>query len=314
MSAASSPAAQPAPFRVWLRRELIRELRLGGVFLAVGLVAVFVAPRVSSSFSAAWTRLNYQLTYSALEQHPTALFDTFAARLSESEYGWGFFHWSEPFNVTAAREHLRTEFPEFVGVGADGKAQTLRRSTTRPRMPAAEREARTQAYLERHRQIESRRFGHLYGQESAFEVATPTQRLARLSTKLLGLPDAFFHVLRTIISGGVASILLASGTLAIAAVAIWNSPRPARHWLKLIVWPVLAAALGWVSIGLMSVAAAFFGGLTPNTSALALLAGAPLIYLAAKAPLRLFEELQLKPKPWDGVDRRRTPRPPVASA
>lgn len=314
MSAAPAPAAQPITFRVWLRRELFRELRLGALFLAVGLAAVFAAPFVSSSFSAAWTRLNYQLTYSALEQHPTALFDTFAARLSESEYGWGFFHWSEPFNVTAAREHLRTEFPEFIGVGADGKPQSVRRSTARARVAPAEREARAKAYVERHQQIESRRFRHLYGQDSAFEVATPTQRLARLSTKLLGVPDACFHVLRQIISGGIASILLASGTLAIAAVALWSSPRPARHWLKLLVWPVLAAALGWVSIGLMSVAAAFFGAFTPNTSALALLAGAPLIYLAAKAPLRLFEELQLKPKAWDGVDRRRAPRPPATSA
>jgi hypothetical protein len=314
MSDAPSPTAAPAsPFRHWLRGELLRELRLSAVFLALGLAVVTGASFAHPAFGHAWTRLNSQLTYAALEQHPTAIFDTFATRLTTHEYGWGIFSWSEPFNVTAAREQLRADFPEFVGVGPNGQPQLLRRAS-RQRPDSAAVSARANAYLARHEAIESRRFNRLHQTENPFEIDSPTQRLARVSTKLLGVPDAAFHVLRTIISSGVAGILLASGTLAVAAVALWSSPRPARHWLKVLLWPFVAAALGWVCIALMSIAAAFFGGFTSNTSGLALIAGAPLIYLAAKAPLRFFQELQLKPKPWDGVDRRRAPRPPVASA
>lgn len=313
MSAASTPTAQSTPFRSWLRQELFRELRLSAVFLAIALAGVWIASSLSSGFSAAWTRLNHQITYCALEQHPHAIFDTFVRRLETSEYGWGFFSWTEPFNVTAAREHLRADFPEFVGLGPDGKPQVMRRSSHR-RTDAAAQEARAAEYLARHQAIESRRFHRLYQPETPFEVTSASTRLARLSTKILGVPDATFHIVRTIVTSGMASILLASGTLAIAAVALWSSARPARHWLKLALWPFLAGTLGWVCIGLMSVAAALFGAFTPNTSVIAVAAGAPLIYLAAKLPLRFFEELQLKPKPWDGVERRRNPRPPVTAA
>lgn len=313
MSSQPRPPDRSVTFSQWLRRELVRELRLTAVFLAFGIVAVAVTDRLWSGFAPAWARLNHQLTYTALEQHPTALLDTFADRLSHTEYGWGFFAWSEPFNVTAARERLHEDFPEFVGVDAEGRPVALRSSALRRTGPA-QQQARAAAYLERRHAVESRRFARLYPEGSPFDVPSPSVRLGRLVTKLLGLPDAALHLLRTLVASGRAGILLFSGTLALAAVALWSSHRPARPWLKLLLCPFLASALGWVTIGLMSLAAALFGGLTPNTSALAVFAGAPLLYLAAKTPLRLLEELQFKPKPWDGVERRRSPRPATPPA
>jgi len=313
MTASAPHASGPTAFKHWLRRELLRELKLGAVFLALGLVVVFATSRLWSGFDSRWTRLNYQLTYVALDQHPTALLDTFATRLSETEYGWGFFSLAEPFNVTAARAHLQADFPEFVGVGADGKPVPVR-SSARHRADPATQQARAAEFLARHTQLESRRFARLYREGSAFDTPSPTDRLARYFTKLIGLPDAFLHLVRTIVASGVTSILLFSSTLAIAAVALWNSARPSRLWFKCLLLPFLASTLGWWTIGLMSVSAAFFGSFTANTSALAVLAGAPLLYLAAKAPLRLLEELRLKPKPWDGVERRRGPRPPAPPA
>lgn len=310
MTASTPPVSGLAAFRIWLRRELVRELKLGAVFLAAGLVVVFAAGRLGSGFDARWTRLNYQLTYVALDQHPTALLETFADRLAETEYGWGFFSLAEPFNVTAARDRLHADFPEFVGVGADGKPISVRSSARRRADPAAQ-QARADEFLARHSQLESRRFAHLYRDASAFDAPSPTDRLARYFTKLIGLPDAFLHLVRTIVASGVTSILLFSGTLAITAVALWNSARPSRLWFKCVILPFLASTLGWWTIGLMSVSAALFGRFTANTSALAVLAGAPLLYLVAKAPLRLLEELQHKPKPWDGVERRRAPRAPA---
>jgi len=310
MSAPTSPSPAPSTFRAWLRQEFLRELRLSGVFLLVGLGLVFVVDRVSPRFGPAWTRVNYQLTATALDQHPTALLDAFASRLAQAQYGWGLFSLTEPFNVTAAREQLRADFPEFIGVDPEGRPIQVRRSALH-RTATAQREARAAAYLARHHAIESRRFARLYPDDTPFEVPPASVRLGRLVTKLLGLPDAALHLFRRTLSAGTVSFLLFSGTFALSAVALWTSARPARRWLKALLCPFLASALAWVVILFMSIGAAIFGGLTPNTSALAVFAGAPLLYLAAKIPLRLLEELQLKPKPWDGVERRRAPRPPV---
>lgn len=310
---APAPAAVPPAFKTWLRRELLRELRLSAVFLALGLIVVFAAGRLWSGFDERWTRLNYQLTYTALELHPNALVHQFTRRLATQEYGWGLFSLTEPFNVTSARARLHADFPEFAGLGADGKPVAVRSSARRRADPAV-LEARAADYVARHNHLESRRFARLYREASAFDTPAPTDRLARLSTKFLGLPDALLHLVRNIIASGPAGILLFSGTLAIAAVAVRSSRRPARRWLKLLVWPFLAGALGWVTIIFMSIGAAFFGGLTVNTSALSVLAGAPLLYLAAKIPLSLLEELRLKPTPWDGVERRKATRPPFPAA
>lgn len=315
MSAAphsSSPSAPPT-FRQWLRHESILELRLTAVFLVVGLVAVFAADRLSPRFGPAWMRLNYQLTNTALEQHPTALLDAFATRLSHTQYGWGFFSVTEPFNVTAARERLRADFPDFAGIDKNGQPIHVRSSSLR-RGEASEREARAAAYLARHRAIESRRFDRLYSDDSPFEIPPASVRLGRLVTKILGVPDAAVHLFRRTLAAGTASFLLFSGMFALSAVALFTSARPARRWLKVLLCPFLASALAWVVILFMSISAALFGGLTPNTSALAVFVGAPLLYLAAKIPLRLLQELQLKPKPWDGVERRRNPRPPLAAS
>ncbi|MBA3849746.1 MAG: hypothetical protein C0502_07090 [Opitutus sp.] len=305
MSSAANPPPAPT-FRHWLRVELVRELKLGALFLAAGLGVVFAASRLSERFDAAWTRLNRQLTYVALEQHPVALLDTFATRLAHTEYGWGLFSWTEPCNVTAARGRLRADFPEFLGLDRHG-APIAVRSPLRKRAP--DHDARAAQFLERHRQLEARRFARLYPTENPLDLPDPTNRLARIVTKALGLPDAALHVVRTLVGGGVAGILLFSGVLALAAVALWQSRRPARRVLKLLLVPFLASALVWVAIGLMSVSAALFGAFTVNTSALAVLGGAPLLYLAAKAPLRLAEDLLFKPKPWDGVERRKNRGP-----
>lgn len=309
----SPPPATPPTFRRWLRQEFLRELRLSALFLVVGLLAVVVADWTSPRFAPAWTRLNYQLTHTALEQHPTALLDAFAERLAHTQYGWGLFSFTEPFNVTAARERLRADFPEFVGVDRHGQPLAVRSSSLR-RPATATHQARAAAFLERHRAIESRRFARFYPDDSPFEVPSSSVRLGRLVTKILGVPDAALHLFRRTLDSGIASFLLFSGTFALSAVALFTSARPARRWLKVLLCPFLASALAWVVILFMSISAALFGGLTPNTSALAVFAGAPLLYLAAKIPLRFLEELQLKPKPWDGVERRKTPRPPVAAS
>jgi hypothetical protein len=307
MSSAANPSPAPT-FRQWLRGELVRELKLGALFLAAGLAVVLVAGRVSERFDGAWTRLNRQLTYVALEQHPVALMDTFATRLAHTEYGWGLFSWTEPFNVTAARERLRADFPEFLGVDRSG-APIAVRSPLRKRGAGADHEARAAQYLERHRQLETRRFARLYPTENPLDLPDPTVRLARIVTKLIGVPDAAGHVVRTLVGGGVAGILLFSGVLGVAAVALWQSRRPTRKVLKFLLVPFLASALVWVAIGLMSLSAALCGAFTVNTSALAVLGGAPLLYLAAKAPLRLSEDLLFKPKPWDGIERRKNRGP-----
>jgi len=59
----------------------------------------------------------------------------------------------------------------------------------------------------------------------------------------------------------------------------------------------------------MAFGAAIFDGLTPDTSALALLAALPFLSLLAKIPLHLAETPATRsPSNWDGNDRRK-PRP-----
>lgn len=306
----SPPPDRKETFRQWFRRELWLETRVALVLLAAGCTAVLGLDTFWSGFAPRWSRLNYQLTYVALEQHPVALIRTFASRLGDSEYGWGVLSFSEPMNVTSARDRLKLDYREIYGIGPDGQPQFLRTSSLRRADPAMQK-LRSMGYLARHQQIESRRFTRLYQPDDPFNPTDSGTKLARLITKVFGLPDAFLHTIRSIITSGVSGILLFSTVLALSAVALWQSHRPARWWLKVIVWPTLASALIWLAIAAMSLSAAFFGGLTPNTSALALFTVLPFLFLAAKLPLRYAESLVHTPAPrkWDGIDRRK-PRPP----
>jgi len=308
----SPPPDRKEAFRQWLRRELWLETRVVLVLLAAGCTAVLGLDTLWSGFGAYWSRLNYQLTYVALEQHPVALIRTFANRLGDSEYGWGLFSLAEPMNVSSARQQLRLDFREIYGVGPDGTPQFQPTSSLKRADPATQK-LRSFAYLSRYQHIESRRFTRLYQPEDPFNPTDSGTRLARLITKVFGLPDAFIHTVRSIVSAGLSGILLFSTVLGLSAAALWNSHRPARWWLKVLVWPTLASALIWLAIVVMSVSAALFGGLTPNTSALALFTALPFLFLAAKLPLRYAESLvRVVPpavKTWDGIDRRK-PRPP----
>lgn len=311
MSAAPRPP-DSENFGLWFRREAWRSLKAGAVLLALGLAGIFALSALSKDFDPKWDRLNYQLTHTALEQHPSALLATFSDRLGNSEYGWSFLSWSGPFNVTAAREALRAEFPEFVGLDAQGQPRVLRSSKWRHAAPATQ-STRAAAYRARYQHIESHRFTHLYPDENPLNVPSASAQLARMVTKVFGLPDAFLYTQWTIISAGTASILLFSAVLALAAVALWPAHRPARPWLKVLVWPALASALIWLAIVFMAISAALFGGLSPNTAALTLLATSPLLLLGAKTPLRWAEDLVFRTPPakWDGIERRKSPRPPL---
>lgn len=319
-----TPPPKPEGFSQWLRREFWLEAKLGLVLLAVGWIAMLALNAFWPAFAARWSPFNHQLSHVALNQHPHALAQTFANRLGDSEYGWGLLSFSEPFNVSAAREQLQLRFPEFIGLNADGTAK--RRHTSRLQHlstagreeRAAERELRAAAFLTRYHEIESRRFTRLYQAASPFDLPDATTELARMITRGFGLPDALLFILHGIVAAGFASIFLFSTVLAVAAVALWQSHRPARFWLKLLLWPGLASVLVWLAIFAMSLAAAFFGSFTPDTSALALLAFLPFLFLFAKLPLKLAEALLFKPEPakWDGVERRRNraPTPPAAGA
>jgi hypothetical protein len=309
--------SQPPPpdpkksFRLWLRQESWRETKFAALFLAAGCVAVLGLDTMWSGFDTSWSRLNYQLTYVALEQHPVALIRTFANRLGDSEYGWGLFSPAEPFNVSSARAQLRQDFRDIYGVGPDGQPQFLRTSGLKRVDPAAQK-ARGAAYLVQYQNIESHRFARLYQPDDPFNPTDSGTKLARMITKIFGVPDALFYMLHSIVATGVSGILLFSTVLALSAVALRRSHRPARWWLKLLVWPSLASALIWLAIAAMSVSAALFGGLTPNTSALAVFTALPYLFLAAKLPLRYAESLvHVAPaaKKWDGIERRK-PRPP----
>lgn len=283
----------PAPgrtekFGAWLRRESWRSLRLGALLLAGGLGLVYALDFLWPDWAAPWQRANYQLTHTALEQHPLALARTFGRRLGASEYGWGVLSWSEPGNITAASAELRNRYPEFVGV-RDG-AVVARHASLLKRGDPQRQEAqakRAEDYLARHQRIQSRRFARVYGRTDVFSPPDPNAELGQVATKIFGLPDAALHTVRHLVAGGFMSILLFS--------------------------TVLASALIWVAIVAMSLGALLGGAFTPNTSALALLAALPFLFLCAKLPLRLAEELVLKPKPWDGVERRK-PRPAAPPA
>ena len=298
-------------FRQWLRHELWRETKVALVLLAAGGAAVLGLDTLWSGFGPYWSRLNYQLTYVALEQHPVALFRIFANRLGDSEYGWGLFTLAEPANVSSARQQLRQDFKEFYGVGPDGTPRLLRTSGLKHVDPAVQK-ARAAVYLVRYQRIEDRRFTRLYQPDDPFNPTDSGTKLARMITKIFGVPDATFHTIGSLVTAGLSGILLFSTVLALAAVALRQSHRPARWWLKLLVWPTLASTLIWLAIAAMSVSAALFGGLTPNTSALALFTALPFLFLAAKLPLRYAESLvHVAPpvlKKWDGIERRQ-PRP-----
>ncbi|MBI3886400.1 MAG: hypothetical protein HY302_11825 [Opitutae bacterium] len=304
----TSPTNHPAEtVGAWLRRESARALKVSALLLVAGLAGVSALDAMWPGFSALWWRANHQLTHTALEQHPLALARTFGTRLGATEYGWGPLAWSEPFNVTAAQDDLKHDYPEFIGV-KHGAPVALRSS-------ALLRPNRVAAYLARYGQIESRRFARLYAPPDPFSPPDANAELGQVITKIFGLPDAAIHTARHIIAGGITSILLFSTVLALSAVALWPSPRPARRWLKLLAWPALASALVWLAIGAMSLGAVAAGAFTANTAALSFLTALPFLLVAAKLPLRYSESLVLKPAPvkWDGVERRqnRAPTPPI---
>ncbi len=300
-------------FRPWLRHELARALKQGLLLLVAGLVTTWALTTVSPAFSSGWASFNYRLSSVALDQHPLALARTFASRLRESEYGWGPLSLATPFNVTVARQILKRDYPEVASV-LNGVPQVPRALALKNADPAKYDE-RLAAYLERYNRIESGRFTRLYDRDDMFSPPNANVKLGLFATKLFGLPDAFFYTVGTIFADGPAGVILFSTVLALSLVPLWRSRRPARVWLKLFVWPALASTLVWAAILIMAISAAIFGGLTPNTSALALLATLPLLFVLAKLPLHLAETLVTRVAtraPWDGIDRRK-PRPPVGT-
>lgn len=315
MRAIKSTGISEEKFGPWLRRGLVRSLRLGLVLLVAGGALVWGLTAVSPAFTGGWTNFNYRLSAAALDEHPVALVRTFATRLRESEYGWGPLSLTAPFNVTAAQESLRRDYPEVTGV-FDGVPQVPRGARLRNANPALY-EQRMAAYLQRHQQIQSGRFTSLYDRDDMFSAPNANVKLGLFVTKVFGLPDAFLHTIGTILGSGAAGVVLFGTVLALTAMPLWRSRRPARTWLKLIAWPTLASTLVWAAIFIMAVSAALFGGLTPNTSALALFVSLPLLSLLAKLPLHLAETLVAPPPPprkWDGIDRRQNrmtpPGPP----
>ncbi len=310
MSSIKSTGISNEKFRPWLRHELGRALKQGLLLLVVGLITAWVFTALSPALSSGWSSFNYRLSSVALDQHPLALARTYASRLRESEYGWGPLSLATPFNVTAARQALRRDYPEVASV-LNGVPQVPRALTLKNANPARYEE-RLAAYMQRYNQIESGRFTRLYDRDDLFSPPNANVKLGLFVTKLFGLPDAFIYTVGTLFAGGAAGVMLFSTVLALSAVPLWRSRRPARTWLKLFVWPALASTLVWAAILIMALSAAVFGGLTPNTSALALLATLPLLFVLAKVPLHLAETLVTKAAtraPWDGIDRRK-PRPP----
>jgi hypothetical protein len=307
MSSSAATPGQNETMGAWLRRETARAFKVGALLFAVGLGLVYLLDATWSGFSALWWRVNYQLAHTALEQHPLAHARNFGTRLGANEYGWGLLSWSEPFNVTAAQDDLKRDYPEFIGV-KNGAPVALRSS-------ALLRKNRVDAYLARYEQIESRRFKRIYSPPDPFSPPDANAELGQVVTKILGLPDAAINTVHRIVAGGMTSILLFSTVLALSGMALWQSHRPARKWLKFLVWPTLASALVWVAIVAMSLGAVIGGAFTANTSALSFVAALPFLFVCAKFPLRFSESLVLKPAPakWDGVERRknRAPTPPA---
>jgi hypothetical protein len=305
---------QDERFGAWLRREAFRALKLGAVLLVASLALVYALDATWPGFGVRWQRVNYMLSRTALEQHPQALVGTFATRLGGSEYGWGLLSWAEPFNVTAAADELRRDYPEIIEV-RDGKA-IVRQTSVMRRQGSQQPEIqarRSAAYLARYHEIEAHRFTRLY-QHDIFSPPDANAELGQIGTKILGLPDAALHTVRHIVLGGITSVLLSSTMLALAAVALFKARRPSRFWLKLLVWPLLASALIWAGLIAMSLGVLFGGAFTPNTSVVSFCAALPLLFVCAEAPMRLADALLFKPKPWDGVERRknRAPTPPAA--
>lgn len=295
-------------FAPWLRRELLRAARHGLVLLVAGGAIAWGLTAASPAFADRWANFNYQLSRVALDQHPVALVRTFATQLRECEYGWKPMRLAAPFNVTAARAALKRDFPEVTGV-FDGAPQVPRSGKLRAADPTAY-DKRMADYLARHQAIESGRFASLYDRDDMFSAPNANVKLGLFVTKIFGLFDGVIHTVGTIFAGGAAGVILFGTVLALTFTPLWRSRRPARTWLKFFVWPGLASALVWVAILVMALAAAAFGGLTPNTSALALLAALPLLSVVAKLPLHLAETLVAPPPKWDGQDRRK-PRPIV---
>ncbi|MEJ1971333.1 MAG: hypothetical protein WDM96_02065 [Lacunisphaera sp.] len=307
MSSIKSTGLSEEKFAPWLRRESLRALKLSLILLAIGSLAAWGVTNLSTAVANQWSAFNYQLTKVALDQHPLALARSFASRLQDSEYGWKPIGLSAPFNVTVARQRLRREFPEVAAV-VDGTPQVPRGAALKKADPV-KYEQRLAAFMERYQRIESGRFANLYDQDDIFSVPNANAKLGMFATKIFGLVDAFFYVGSTFFVNGGASLVLFATVLALSAAPLWRSRRPARTWLKIIVWPMLASTLVWGAIFFMALAAATLGGITPDTSALALLATLPVLSLLAKLPLHLAETLVTKtPAKWDGVDRRK-PRP-----
>ncbi|AOS43436.1 hypothetical protein Verru16b_00479 [Lacunisphaera limnophila] len=296
-------------FQPWLRREILQALKWGAGLLLGGLALAGGLTAVSPSFAGTWTTFNYQLSSVALDQHPVALVRTFAARLRESEYGWAPLGLGAPFNITEARQRLKSDFPEVASV-VDGVPQVPRALSLKRANPARY-EQRLAEYVARHQRIESVRFTSLYDRDDLFSPPNANVKLGLFATKVFGLLDALLYTLSTIVGGGLPGVLLFGTVLSLSAPALWRSRRPARIWLKLLAWPTLASALIWGAIFFMAVASAMLGGFTPNTSAVTLLATLPLLFTLAKAPLHLAETLVTPAKKWDGIDRRK-PRPPEA--
>ncbi len=310
MRALKSTGISEEKFRPWLRRQTTRALKLGLVLLVGGGALIWGLTAVSPGLVDSWTRFNYELSSVALDQHPLALARLFASRLRESEYGWVPLDFATPFNVTAARASLRRDYPEVTGV-FNGVPQVPRGPKLKAANPARY-EQRIADYLLRHQRIEAGRFTSLYDRDDMFSPPNANVKLGLFVTKLFGLPDALLFTAGTILASGPAGVVLFGAVLALSALPLWRSRRPARTWLKIVAWPTLASTLIWAAILVMAVSAALFGGITPNTSALALFAALPLLSVLAQLPLHLAETLVNRTPPparWDGIDRRK-PRPP----
>jgi hypothetical protein len=311
MSSIKSTGLSDEKFAPWLRRESVRALKFSLILLAVGSLVSWGVTSFSPAAANQWSAFNYQLSKVALDQHPLALARSFASRLHESEYGWKPMSLAAPFNVSVARQQLRRDYPEVASV-VEGVPQ-VPRGVALKNADAARYEQRLAAYLARYRQIESGRFTKLYDRDDMFSAPNANVQLGLFVTKLFGLLDALIYVYVIIFANGAAGVILFITVLALSAAPLWRSRRPARLWLKLLAWPMLASTLVWGAIFFMALAAAFFGELTPDTSALALLAALPFLSTLAKLPLHLAETLAtMSPSKWDGIDRRK-PRPPANS-
>ncbi len=303
MKSLKSAGISEEKFKPWFRRELIASLKLGLALLAFGVAASWVVTTVSTGAAARWVAFNYELSSVSLDQHPVALVRTFASRLRESEYGWMPLSVRAPFNVSAARSALKSQYPEVASV-VDGVPQVPRALSLKRANPG-KYDQRIADYMERHTRIESGRFASLYDRDDLFSPPNANVKLGLFATKAFGLVDALFFTIGTVLAGGLPGIILFGAVLALSAPPLWRSRRPARMLLKILAWPTLASALVWGAIFFMAMASAMFGGFTPNTSAVALLATLPLLSLLAKAPLHLAETLVNQPKKWDGIDRRK---------